>query len=66
MDEDSKDDTLGWFTENGYIVLKTGIYLEMKSGHLKTPQLEFYRQNGYCLVENVINKEDCRLLIAGS
>jgi len=36
----------------------------MKSGHLKTPQLEFYRQNGYCLVENIVSKEDCQLLIA--
>ena len=24
LDEDSKDETLGWFTENGYIVLKHG------------------------------------------
>ena len=40
------------------------MHLEMKSGHLKESQLNFYRQNGYCLVENVISKEDCRLLIA--
>ena len=40
------------------------MHLEMKSGHLKESQLNFYRQNGYCLVENVVSKEDCRLLIA--
>ena len=40
------------------------MHLEMNSGYLKESQLNFYRQNGYCLVENVVSKEDCRLLIA--